>query len=130
MANRKNTRKQTPAADRRVDPGSLWLAGVGVVSLARKQGVALVNQLVGEGRRLQQKTTRFVRDARGDVKAQVIGVIEPVKTRVGKEFDKAGAAVQARVTAALSAAGLPTKADIAELSARVGTLSRQLKAAK
>jgi poly(hydroxyalkanoate) granule-associated protein len=130
MATRKNTRRQAATPARRIDAGSLWLAGVGAVSLARQQGASLLGELIGEGRRLQQQAARFVREARGDVESQIGGLVKPVKARLGKGLKKAGNAVQARIAGGLSALGIPSKADIDELSQRVGALSRQLKAGK
>ena len=53
MSNKKIQRKKAAAATQAgADAGSLWLAGVGAISLARKQGGALLRDLIAEGRRL------------------------------------------------------------------------------
>lgn len=129
MANRKNPRNgKSHVAQTPVDTGSLWLAGVGAVSLARKQGGRLLGELINEGRRLQVEATRFVREARADAQSQVEGLLRPVEGRLQSAAKQAAAAVQARVASVLTRLGIPSKADIDELSQRVGTLSRQLKA--
>jgi poly(hydroxyalkanoate) granule-associated protein len=128
MANRKNPRSSKSVARTPIDNGSLWLAGVGAVSLARKQGGMLLDELVREGRRLQVEATRFVREARADAQAQVEGLLTPVKGRLQSGAKQAAAAAQAGVARMLARLGIPSKADIDELSQRVGTLSRQLKA--
>jgi poly(hydroxyalkanoate) granule-associated protein len=130
MANRKIQRNKTQATTHKVEAGSLWLAGVGAISLARKHGSQLLGDLVGEGRRLQVKTTRLASEAGADLRAQVSGIMKPVKARVRQQFGRTGAAIQNGIAGVLSVLGVPSKADIDALSARVGALSRQLKAAK
>jgi len=126
MANKRVQRKKVQAPAK-VEPGSLWLAGVGAVSLARKQGAALLGELAGEGRRLQVEATRRVLDTGADVRAQVSGLIKPLKARAGRQLQQAGVAIQSGIAGALSLIGIPSKADIDALSQRVAALSRQLK---
>jgi poly(hydroxyalkanoate) granule-associated protein len=127
MANRKVQRKKVQAASK-VDAGSLWLAGVGALSLSRRNGAALLGDLIGEGRRLQVEATRLAIEASADVRAQVGGLLKPVKVRAAKQLQAAGMALQSGIGGVLSALGIPSKADVDELSQRVGALSRQLKA--
>jgi poly(hydroxyalkanoate) granule-associated protein len=128
MANKKIQHKAAVAKPR-LDAGSIWLAGVGAASLARKHGVVVLGDLIAEGRRLQAEAGKFVHEARVDAQAQVKGLLTPVKARLQQEAKKAGALVEAGVAGALGRVGIPSKADIDELSQRVATLSRQLKAA-
>ena len=129
MANRKNPRNsKSHVAQTPIDSGPIWLAGVGAVSLARKQGGILLGELVREGRRLQVEATHLLREARADAQAQVAGLLTPVKGRLRSGVKKAAAAAQAGVAGVLARLGIPSKADIDELSQRVGRLSRQLKA--
>jgi poly(hydroxyalkanoate) granule-associated protein len=130
MATKKTQQLKSQPTAGTVGVGSLWLAGVGAVSLARKHGASLLADLVGEGRRLQTQTTRLVRETRTDLRAQVAGLLKPVKARVAKQAQKAGAAVQGRIAGVLSSLGIPSKSDIDDLARRVTTLSRQLKTAK
>ena len=131
MANKKNPRnRKAHAAQAPVDAGSLWLAGVGAIWLARKHGGALLGDLIKEGRRLQIEATQFVREARADALAQAKGLLTPAKARLETGAKKAAAAVEAGVAVVRARLGIPSKADIDELSQRVGALSRQLKAAK
>ncbi len=131
MANKKVIRKKkTPAVKGPVDTGSVWLAGVGALSLLRKQGGALLGDLVREGHRLQLEASRFAREATADVQAQAQGVMTQVKARFNVGVKQAAAAVESGVVGVRVRLGVPSKADIDELSRRIGTLSRQLKAAK
>jgi poly(hydroxyalkanoate) granule-associated protein len=128
MANKRIQRKKVQPAHAKVDAGSLWLAGVGAVSLARKRGAALLGDLVSEGHRLQVKATRLVVEAGSDVQSQVTGMFKPVRAGVARQVQQVGMAVQSGIAGVLAALGIPSKADIDELSHRVGALSRQLKA--
>ena len=125
MAIKKVQRKKVQAPAK-VDAGSLWLAGVGALSLARKNGAALLGDMVGEGRRLQVEATRLAIEASSDLRAQVKGLLKPVKARAAKQLQAAGMALQSGIGGVLSALGIPSKADVDELSQRVGALSRQL----
>jgi poly(hydroxyalkanoate) granule-associated protein len=107
--------------------GSLWLAGIGALSLARKRGKTLVGDMIAEGQRLQMKAATIVHEARADTRAQVVGFLTPVKQRFEEQVEKGGKAVQAGIGSVLSKLGIPSKADIDELAQRVGALSRQLK---
>jgi poly(hydroxyalkanoate) granule-associated protein len=126
----KKTRGKTNAAQKTGGAGSLWLAGVGALSLARKRGVIVLGELTAEGRRLQGEATKLVREVRTDAKAQISGLVTPLKASFDLQLDKARAAVDAGIAAARSRLGIPSKADIDELALRVSALSRQLKAAK
>lgn len=119
----KITKTQTPN-------GSLWLAGIGALSLARKRGKALVGDMIAEGQRLQTKATTIVQEARADTRAQLAGFLTPVRQRFEEQVEKGGKAVQAGIGGVLSKLGIPSKADIDELAQRVGALSRQLKAGR
>lgn len=107
--------------------GSLWLAGIGALSLARKRSKALLGDMIAEGQRLQMKTATMVHEARADTRAQIEGFLTPVKQRLEEQAARGGKAVQAGIAGVLSRLGIPSKADIDELAQRVGALSRQLK---
>ncbi|HZP67892.1 MAG TPA: phasin family protein, partial [Rudaea sp.] len=58
------------------------------------------------------------------------GALAPIRERVKQDAEKLGAAVQNGIAVALARLGIPSKADIDELTQRVTALSRQLKTAK
>ena len=109
---------------------SAWILLAMYVALARKRGAALLGDLVGEGHRLQVKATRLVVEAGSDVQSQVAGMFKPVRAGVARQVQQVGMAIQSGIAGVLAALGIPSKADIDELSHRVGALSRQLKSAK
>jgi len=127
MAIKKTKTKQT-AKTTPIDPArTLWLAGLGAASIARKQGGELLSGLVVEGKDVQVRTQKLAKEFRADAKAQIKGVITPVRASIKKNAVKFSAAVQHGVAVALSKLGIPSKADIEELTQRVAALSRQLK---
>jgi poly(hydroxyalkanoate) granule-associated protein len=130
MANKKSPRNtKTHATQAPAAPGSIWLAGVGAMSLARKEGKALLDNMVSEGNRLHAEATKFVRQTRAGARARIKGVLAPVRTQLQAGAIQAAQALESGLAGVRARLGIPSKADIDELSQRVGVLSRQLKAA-
>jgi poly(hydroxyalkanoate) granule-associated protein len=130
MANKKAPRNsKTHATQAPVAAGSIWLAGVGAVSLARKQGKALLDNMIGEGDRLQAEAAKFVRQTRAGARARIKRLLAPVRTQLRSGARQAAEAAESGLAGVRARLGIPSKADIDELSQRVGALSRQLRAA-
>ena len=135
MAMKKTKTKQSAKAARidsaRVDPArALWLAGLGAASIARKQGGELLSDLVVEGKDVQVRTQKLAKEFKSDAKARIKDVITPIRASIKKSAAKVSAAVRQGIAVALAKLGIPSKADIEELTQRVAALSRQLKTAK
>jgi len=122
--------KKATAAKRSRSAASAWVAGVGAVSLARKRGEALLARLLIEGQQRRSRARKFVREARADARAQVMGMLAPVRGSLSSRMGRAGKLVRVGVDQALSQLGVPTKAEVDELAQRVAVLSRRLKSAK
>ena len=112
----------------------LWLAGLGAVSLAQKQGTKLVETLVDEGEQFKARSEKYVaglsRNARrtaSDVQKQVKGFVTPIRKRAEDTVRKFEGAVTDRLGELLGRFGVPSKTEIEELSERVGTLNRKIK---
>lgn len=84
--------KNAPRARRAIDPAdaarTLWLASLGAVSLAQKQGGKLIETLVAEGEDFRNRTGKLAnavkRDlvrAANDAQSQIEGAIGPIKAR-------------------------------------------------
>jgi poly(hydroxyalkanoate) granule-associated protein len=132
MAIKKTKTKQTAKTIRidlaRVDPArTLWLASLGAASIARKQGGELLSELVVEGEGVQVRTQKLAKELKSDAKAQIKSVITPMRASIKKNAAKFSAAVQYGVAVALAKLGIPSTADVEELTQRVAALSRQLK---
>lgn len=123
------------AADVSAAARTVWLAGLGVASLAAKEGEKLVGKLVDEGQLLQARGTKMrasvVRDLNRSVdsaKRQLGQLVEPVTVQVSRVTRDLEQGLGGRVTDLLSRVGVPNKRDVEELTGRVGTLTRKVKA--
>jgi poly(hydroxyalkanoate) granule-associated protein len=130
MAARKIKRKQTARKAQVEKPRSVWLAGLGAVSVARKQGNELFASLIAEGSEFQVLAQKLVTEIRSDTRTQVKDLLVPLRARIRNSANKAAVTCQRGVAVVLAQLGIPSKAAVEELSQRVATLSRQLRAAK
>ena len=106
----------------------IWLAGLGAASIAQKRGGDVLTRLVAEGKTVQTRGSKLARELGRDAAAQVQGALAPIQARVKADLALAGTSVQRGVAVVLGKLGIPSKADIDELTTRVSALSRQLKA--
>lgn len=107
-----------------------WLAGLGAFSIAQKRGNAVLETLVVEGKSFQKRSETFVRQLGSDVKVVVGARVKPVQQRLKAARRNAEATIEQGIGRALSWAGVPSKADVDALVARIDKLSRQLRTAK
>jgi poly(hydroxyalkanoate) granule-associated protein len=124
--------KQSPAANRTPNDQArtLWLAGLGAFSLAQKRGRALLSGLIAEGSHVQTHAQKLVREVGVETSTKVHEAVAPFRAGFKRNIQKVGAAVQHGVAGALARLGIPSKADVVELTQRVAALSKQLKTAK
>lgn len=106
----------------------LWLASLGAVSVARKQGAQLLGTLIGEGQDLRERTVKLAEGTVTDVRKQVVGVFGKVQQKAAANLNQVEVVVGGQVSRVLSRLGVPSKSDIQELSRRVSDLNRQVKA--
>jgi len=124
----KRTRKQAATAKNPTDQArAAWLAGLGAVSIVQKRSGELFSTLTSEGKDFQTRTQKFAQAFRADAQKQVKSALAPVKANARNAVSKLGAAVQQGIATVLAKLGIPSKADIEELTTRVTALSRQLK---
>ncbi len=108
----------------------VWLAGLGAFSIAQKQGATLFDSMVGEGKAFQVRSEKLARKVSAEVKNVVESRMKPVRIRLDAMRNDAEARFETGVGRVMSYAGIPSKADVDALIARVDKLSRQLRAAK
>lgn len=108
----------------------MWLAGLGAFSIAQKQSIVMFESMVSEGKAYQASSEKIVRKVSKDVQGMVESRMKPVKLRLKAIRNDAEAKLEKGVGRAMSYVGIPSKADVDALIARVDKLSRQLRAAK
>jgi len=114
---------------------NVWLASLGAVSLARKQGEKLVAALVEEGQAIQTRGERLrsgvARDARRQVNQatrRVKGFVNPLVRQATQVAGDIQNGMGERLTAVLGRIGVPNRQDVADLTARVASLGGKVKA--
>ena len=127
--------KRTARADAANEAArKIWLAGLGAVSLAQKQGTKIVETLVDEGEQFRSKSEKYVngvnrdvRRAAEDAQKRVKAFVTPIRKRAEDTARRFESVVSDRLGDLLGRFGVPSKSEIDELSVRVGTLNRDLK---
>ncbi len=113
----------------------IFLAGLGAVSLAHKQGEKLVTTLIEEGEDFRARTIKLTNAVKRDLRRVVSGAevrvkraIAPVRARAEQVVSDVETGIGERLGALLGRFGVPTKGDVDELIARVAELNRQVRA--
>jgi poly(hydroxyalkanoate) granule-associated protein len=129
-----NTKRTARTRDANEAARKFWLAGLGAVSLAKKQSEKIVDTLVAEGEDFRARTGKFTtviaKDARrtaNDVQKRVKGYVTPIRNRVKSTLKDIESGVGDRIGAVLGRFGVPSKNDIDELLVRVSELNKQVK---
>lgn len=83
-----------------VDPRDLWLAGLGVVSLSRKQALKTYGTLVEEGSQFRASAAQRIEGFKDQARAgldQVKARVQPVLEQANGTFDAIRSQVQSRL---------------------------------
>ena len=106
------------------------LATVGAAAIVRKQGEKLVANLLDETAQFRNRATKLATNVVGDVQEQANGVLAQVKSAAVANLGWVGEKAQDQMGKVLNRIGVPSKADVNELSRRVADLHKQVKAMK
>ena len=113
----------------------LWLAGIGAAEAFRKRGEEAIEAIVGKGEQLRTDANRFAKTlqrdlakAKRDVEKQVRAYAKPIKQRTQRVARRIEGGVADGVGAMLGRFGVPSRAEVLQLSERVDALSRSIKA--
>jgi poly(hydroxyalkanoate) granule-associated protein len=105
----------------------VWLAGIGAVATARKEGPQRFEQLLEEGARISEKARKVadnaVKTALEQVQATVGSRVKDAQSQANDALDNLEKIFQTRVHSALNRIGVPSADEIASLSRRVQALS-------
>lgn len=123
------------SAPTRATARNVWLASLGAVSLARKQGEKLVTALVEEGQSIQARGDRLrdrvAKDVRRQVNQatrQVKGFVDPLLRQATQVAGDIQNGLGERLTDVLGRIGVPNRQDVADLTARVSSIGSKVKA--
>lgn len=120
---------QSPGAASLVDSAQqIWLAGVGALGRAQKEGTRLFETLAREGADLERKARSTAGESISQVRASLDQQVDQARERAGDAWDRVEAVVEPRVARAVKKLGLPTRAEVDALRAEVETLRAELRA--
>lgn len=105
----------------------IWLAGVGAFSRAQAEGTKLFEALVKEGMGLEQTVRKFAGGRADVVRDAVESRVDQARERATDTWDKLEKVFEDRVQRALVKLGVPSREDLNDLSARVETLTEELR---
>jgi poly(hydroxyalkanoate) granule-associated protein len=105
----------------------IWLAGVGAFSRAQAEGTKLFDGLVKEGLGLEQTMRKFAGGRAEVVRDVVESRVGQARERATDTWDKLEKVFEDRVQRALVKLGVPSREDLNDLSARVETLTAELR---
>jgi poly(hydroxyalkanoate) granule-associated protein len=106
----------------------IWMAGVGAFTRAQGEGSKLFDALVTEGMNIE-KTTRKLASGKVDaVRDAMEDRVGAVRGRASDTWDRLEKVFEDRVQRALNRLGIPSREDMAELTARVDALSGKSRA--
>jgi len=98
----------------------IWLAGLGALATAEKEGSKLFRDLVAKGETFDTSVQTPVRSARGKVRE----TFDDVRSKAGKTVERLENAFDDRVQDVLQRLGVPSRDEIASLSKRVERLTK------
>lgn len=100
----------------------IWLAGLGALAAAGEESKTLFSNLVERGQELESRSMHQVDKVKGRMK--------DAKTNAGALWDKVAEGFDGQVASALHRLGVPTRDEIANLTARVEELTKSIEKAR
>jgi len=126
-ARRAKTTLATPVVNSAKD---ILFAGLGVFSVAQKEGEKLIGQgtrlfdrLVSEGARFEKKSIHNAENAVKDIRTDVEKRLKGVTRQVNDNWDSLGNVFDGRVSETLERLGIPTSKELEKLSGHVKNMS-------
>lgn len=111
--------KQTPIGDDLKDSARrVWLAGLGALAAAEEEGSKLFRNLVEKGEQLERR-------GQGEVD-RVRGSVEGARGRAEGALGDLERRIEARIETVVQRLGVPSRAEVAELTRKVEELTRSV----
>jgi len=105
--------------DAKESANRIWLAGLGALSTAEKEGSKVFKELVKKGEAYEKKARTQLKGLRGSVETAA----SKAKDSAASAWDKVEGAWDERVAATLRRIGVPSKEEISRLTRRVEELT-------
>jgi poly(hydroxyalkanoate) granule-associated protein len=105
----------------------IWMAGVGAFTRAQGEGSKLFEALVKEGMSIEQTTRKLATGKVDAVRDAVEDRVGVVRERATDTWDRLEKVFEERVQRALNRLGVPSREDLADLTARVESLTTELR---
>lgn len=105
----------------------IWSAGVGAFSRAQGEGSKLFEALVKEGMSIEQSTRKLATGKVDAVRDAVEDRVGVVRERASDTWDRLEKVFEERVQRALNRLGVPGREELAGLTARVESLTAELR---
>lgn len=105
----------------------IWMAGVGAFTRAQGEGSKLFEALVKEGMSIEQTTRKLATGKVDAVRDAVEDRVGVVRERASDTWDRLEKVFEERVQRALNRLGVPSREDLADLTARVESLTGELR---
>lgn len=139
MAARKKAKSKRTTASAKstvanvIDTGHhIWLAGLGALVRAQREGSKLFDTLVEEGTSAEQhqraNAPHLIKNAWQSLRETVDERTAAVRSKAGDTIENLEATFQARVQKALQQLGMPTSQEIDALSRKIDELNRSVQA--
>ena len=100
-----------------------WPAGLGAFAKAQQEGAKVIETLLKQGHRLEQKTREAAADTAAAARGAAAAKAREVQQYAGGTWDKLEQVFEDRVERALSKLGVYTQNDIQRLAVRVDELA-------
>jgi len=126
VAAKKVEEKATLLTDVKHAARQIWLAGLGAYSKAGQEGADYLKDLIKSGESVEKQGKKLVTEQVEAANDTVKTSVPSVKEKVEVQLDKVEKAFDARVASALNRLGIPSKKDVAALSAKLDELSALL----
>ena len=126
VAAKKVEEKATLLTDVKHAARQIWLAGLGAYSKAGQEGAGYLKDLIKSGESVEKQGKKLVTEQVEAANDTVKTSVSSVKEKVEVQLDKVEKAFDTHVTSALNRLGIPSKKDVAALSAKLDELSAVL----
>ena len=101
-----------------------WLAGIGALARARREGLKVCSGIVGRGKAVRPRPSI----AKLPGLSALADAVANARRTAGEAFDRIEEMVEARITRSLNRLQIPTARDTQELTRRVEELTRAVSA--